>query len=412
MKRTLLQIDACKNTGSTGKISEDIGRVAISHGWNSWKGYSRMRRDSQPSQSHLIEIGSKLGFYSSFIETRLLDNHCMGWANVAGTKWLIRQIEEINPSIIHLHDIKGYFLNIKKLFEYLATKDIPVLWSMHSCWQFTGHCSHFELIGCERWKTGCHNCPSKGEYPSSWLLDRSRKNWKEKRDLFLGVKNLTMIPVSQWLSDLVGQSFLKDIPRVVIHNGIDLNDFNIKNNVEKTKKKYGLEDKFTIIGVAGVWSEGKGLSDFIKLRELLPRNCQIVMVGLTDDQMQSLPEGIIGIKRTESREEMAVLYSLSDLFFNPTYQDTFPTVNLEALACGTPVVTYRTGGSVEAVDENTGFVIDQGNYKMLPSIIDIVETKGKNYYQKVCRERAEKHYDKDKCFEQYIGLYERILSGK
>ena len=308
--KKLLQIDICKNTGSTGKISEDIGRVAISKGWESWKVYSRVRRDSQPSQNKLIETGTRMGLYMSVLETRLFDNHCLGYSNTASTKKLIRQIDEIKPDIIQLHDIKGYFLNIRVLFEYLRTKNIPVVWTLHSCWQFTGHCGHFDHIECERWKNGCYDCPLKKGYPESWLLDRSKKNWMEKRALFTSVENMTLVPVSDWLSGFVSNSFLKDIPRVVIHNGIDINDFRIKSDCENIKRKYGLQDLFTILGVASPWTKLKGYNDYIKLRELLPPDCQIVMVGLTDNQMQSLPEGIVGIKRTESREEMAFFFML------------------------------------------------------------------------------------------------------
>ena len=281
---------------------------------------------------------------------------------------------------------------------------------MHSCWQFTGHCGYFDYVGCERWKTGCNHCPNKRVYPSSIFIDRSNKNWNEKKRLFLSVKNLTLVPVSNWLSELVDASFLKDLPRKVIHNGIDIRAFDICSDHQIICNKYHLRDAFTILGVASPWSQRKGYDDFVRLRRVLPSEYQIVMVGLSEDQITSLPDGIIGLKRTESRDELAQLYSACDLFFNPTYEDNFPTTNIEALACGTPVVTYRTGGSVEAVDENTGFVIDQGNYEMLPSIINIVVSKGKSYYQKACRERAEQLYDKDKCFEQYIDLYERILN--
>lgn len=407
--KKLLQLDICRNTGSTGKISEDIGSVAIKHGWKSWKVYSRMYRDAQPSQSQLIETGTKRGFYLSVLETRLFDNHCLGFANKVSTKKLINQIEGIKPDIIHLHDIKGYFLNIRVLFEYLATLDTPIVWTLHSCWQFTGHCGHFDYIHCEKWKTGCYDCAIKGGYPQSWLLDRSKKNWREKKDLFLSVKNLTLVPVSDWLSDFVEESFLNVFPRKVIHNGIDIYDFDIKTDLEITKQKYGIKNKFTILGVAAPWTQRKGFYDFIKLRELLSDDYQIVMVGLNENQIAKLPQDIIGIKRTESRKEMAELYTLSDVLFNSTYEDNFPTINIEALACGTPVVTYKTGGSIEAIDDMTGFVVEQGDYLKLPGIIEKINTKGKSYYQKSCRERALRLFDKDKCFEQYIDLYNSLL---
>ena len=407
----LLQIDVCKNSGSTGKISEDIGRVAKGHNWESWKAYSRMHRDTQSSQSILIEVGTTIGFYISVVETRIFDNHCLGLSNIFSTKKLIKIIEEIKPDIIHLHDIKGYFLNIRTLFNYLSTIDIPVVWTMHSCWQITGHCGHFDHIKCERWKNGCYECPIKYGYPQSWLFDRSKRNWREKRDLFLSVKNMTMVPVSNWLAGFLDESILKGLPRLVIHNGIDTKEFTIQEDLSDIKSKYGLTEKFTILGVASPWTRLKGLDDFYKLRCLLSDELyQIILVGLSKKQIENLPEGIIGIQRTDSRSELASLYSFSDLFFNPTYEDNFPTVNIEALACGTPVATYRTGGSVEAVDQQTGFIIEQGDYAKMVDIISVVKQNGKKYYQQLCRDRATQLYDKDKCFLKYIELYNSLLS--
>ena len=419
MSYTLLQINVVANSGSTGKIAEDIGKLVIANDWQSYIAYGRIGRNST---SNLIYIGDKHGFNvkEHGIESRIFDNH--GLASRSATKRFIKQIEEINPNIIHLHNIHGYYINYKILFEYLQSKQIPVVWTLHDCWSFTGHCAHFDFIGCKKWKTQCYDCIEKKTYLASFLLDRSKKNYLQKKELFTSLDNVTIVAVSNWLDDLIKESFLSKYPTKVIHNGIDLQLFrNYENNHAKEKIIFGkkcnnLSEKFSdlttqkiILGVSNVWHNRKGFDDYIKLSKIVDKDTIIVLVGVNDKQIKVLPNNIIGIKRTENQKELAELYSVADMFFNPTYEDNFPTTNIEALACGTPVVTYKTGGSIEAVDENTGFVIEQGAYNEVPQILEKIKTKGKQYYKQICRQRAEQYYNKDFAFQQYLDLYEKIL---
>lgn len=281
------------------------------------------------------------------------------------------------------------------------------MWTLHDCWSFTGHCSYYSYVGCNRWQTLCNDCPQKRSYPISWLLDRSEQNYRDKIQAFTSVKKLTLVPVSNWLAGEIKQSFLKDYPIKVIHNGIDTDTFVPR---ELNKVDLGLEDRFLILGIASVWSSRKGLADFIELRKFLPDDYSIVLIGLDEKQIRSLPKGIVGIKRTNSVGELAAYYSLSDVYFNPTWEDNFPTVNLEALACGTPVITYRTGGSVEAVDENTGFIVEQGDIISVTKIVQLIKEKGKGYWTSICRERATSLYDKRKRYLEYIHLYEKLVN--
>jgi len=401
----LLQIAVECNTGSTGTIAEAIGNIAINNGWESYIAYGRFYK---PSNSQTYKIESKYEAYIHGLITRLFDSH--GKGSLLATKKLIKYIKTIKPDIIHLHHLHGYYINISTLFDYLSLSNIPVVWTFHDCWSFTGHCAHFDYVGCNKWQTECFNCPQKKEYPASYLLDRSKKNYKEKKVLFNSVQNMTIVTVSYWLGGLVKQSFLKKYPIKIIQNGIDINVFSPQNNVQIIRSKYKLSNKFVILGVAGTWSRRKGLEEFIKLSKHIDNNSIIILVGLNNKQIRSLPSNIIGIKRTENVKELAELYSTADVFVNPTFEDTFPTTNLEALSSGTPVVTYKTGGSVEAVSEDTGIIVEKGNVEKLLETIKTIQNRGKDFYTIKCRERAIKYFNKDDRFNEYLILYNDILN--
>jgi glycosyltransferase involved in cell wall biosynthesis len=396
MTKTLLQINTGINsTAATGRIAEEIGKQATASGWESYIAFGRRERKSA---SHKIKIGNRFGIFLHFLLTRLFDEH--GFGSKTSTLRFIKKIQEIKPDIIHLHNIHGYYINIKILFNFLAKSRIPVIWTLHDCWAITGHCSHFDAIGCDRWRTECNNCPQKRNYPRSLFTDHSTSNHRQKKELFTSVKNMTIIPVSSWLGDIIKQSFLNKYPVQVIQNGIDTDLFSPQSG-------------FIILGVANVWDDRKGLNDFISLnRQLDNAQYQIILVGLTGRQIRRLPKGIIGITRTESIAELAKLYSIADVFVNTTYEDTFPTVNLESLACGTPVITYKTGGSIESVSEDTGMVVEKGNISALCTAIQEIAQKRKSVYSENCRKRAVSLYNKENRFSDYINLYNNILCNE
>lgn len=403
----LLQINVTANSGSTGRIAEDIGLLATSNGWESLIAYGRT---NNKSKNKVIRIGSDFDIKVHGLLTRVFDNHSFGFSSKWATKKLIKEIDNIKPDIIHLHNIHGYYINSKVLFEYLSKLNIPIVWTFHDCWSFTGHCGYFDLIGCEKWKTGCYSCPLKTSYPASFVFDRSKKNYIEKKKLFNSIKNLTIVPVSNWLGDLVKESFLSTNNIKVIHNGIDINTFKPSTNNKEIRGKFGLKDEFIVLGVADTWSERKGLKDFIKLSRLINENTKIILVGLSQKQIDNLPNNIIGIRRTENVKQLADLYSMADLFLNLTYEDNFPTTNLEALACGTPILTYKTGGSIEAVSEDTGFIVEKGDLDSVIKVINEVRSKGKEFYSDKCRERAVSCFNKDDRFMDYINLYNEFLN--
>lgn len=389
----LFQVNITANWGSTGKIAEAIGNAAIANGWESFIAYGRVANNST---SHLIKVGGKIDTYIHYLYDRILDME--GRGSVRPTKKLIEQIKAINPDIVQLHNIHDHYLNYPILFEYLNQTNIKVVWTFHDCWAFTGHCYHFAHVGCMKWRACCEKCVQR-----HMLADRSCENYLIKKQLFSSCNNLTIITCSSWINNFVKQSLFKDKPTHIIHNGINLHEFRVLpyNNTQR--------EKFKIISVSNVWNQSKGLLDLFKLRDMLSSDYEIIIVGLSPDQQYNLPKGIRGVLRTQSSRELVELYNEADVFINLTYADTFPTVNLEALACGTPVITYRTGGSPEAVDCHTGFVVEPGDIYGVRLAIENIEKNGKLFYTKNCRYRAEELFDMDKNYQKYIELYNSLL---
>lgn len=398
----LLQINVVANWGSTGRIAEEIGQCAISENWESYVAYGR---NANASSSNLLKIGSRKDILYHVLYSRLFDLH--GLASRKATINLIKLIKQIKPNIIHLHNIHGYYLNYPILFDYLSRSSIPVVWTLHDCWAFTGHCSHYDFIKCRKWETKCENCALSKSYPASWRADRSTENYLLKKKLFANLSNLTIVPVSNWLACEVQKSFLGKVPLQMIHNGVDVDVFRVCCSV---KERFMNENKMMILGVASVWSPRKGLGDFIKLATVLPKDCVIVLLGLSSDQMKNLPENVIGITRVNDTHQLAELYSSADVFVNPTWEDNFPTTNIEALACGTPIITYRTGGSVEAVTVETGIIVEQGDIDGLLAAIERIKSKGRDYYASACRNHAVLFYSKKERYTEYLRLYKNILN--
>lgn len=399
----ILQITANIGTGSVGRIAEDLYFGIKNNGWDCKVAYGRDKH-TRISKEDIIKIGNKFDVYLHAIYTRIFDRTALDFASSTATKKLIKQIENYNPDIIHLHGNYGYYINVKILFNYLKNKNIKVISTFHCCWDFTGHCSHFTYVKCEKWKTGCFCCPEKKSFPASFIFDNSKKNYFDKKELFTSVKQKIIVTPSQWLKELVVQSFLSKYPVYVINNGIDINAF---TGTYLDLQKYGIvKDKPLILGVASVWSSRKGLNDFIELANLTNNDIQIAVVGINQKLAKKLPHNLIAIERTESKNELAALYSQATVFFNPTYEDNYPTVNIEAIACGTPVVTYQTGGSPESVLKyNGGYVIEHKDYKKLLQIVR--QNFGKSL---TVTEEQRRDMSSERMVEDYIKLYTEVTT--
>ena len=401
----LIQINVVANSGSTGKIAEQIGLLAMADGWDCYMAYGRWNYNSSLK---LYKIGSKKDVYLHGLKSILFDKHALG--SKKATKALIEEIQQVRPDIIHLHNIHGYYLNLPLLCDFLAEYGKPIVMTLHDCWTVTGHCVHFQDINCDKWKTGCNHCPNLKGYPQSLFIDNSKNNWNIKRQSFQKILPLlTIVQECNWLSDIVSQSYLKEAARKVIVNGIDLDVFKPTDNVSDIRTNYQVNNKFVILAVSNGWNSTKGLEDILWLRDKLSDEYVIVMVGVSPKQKKNLPQGIIGICKTENVKQLAELYSMADMFLNPTYQDTLPTVSIEALACGTPVISYDTGGSADIVDENVGILIERGNRDALLSSIKDIKNRGKLSYQKSCREKALNIFNNQKCFSDYLKLYNELL---
>ena len=342
----VLQVNSVVNTGSTGRIVESIGRILLKNGHSSHIAFGR---DSKPSESNLIRIGNEIDIYFHGVKSLFSDRH--GFGSKSATKKFIKEIDLIKPDIIGLHNIHGYYLNIELFFKYVKEKNIPIIWTFHDCWPLTGHCA---FMNCNK----CKNCQDM--YPRSIFINQSIRNFEDKERIFSGVNNLKIITPSIWLKKIVENSFFS-CEVLCISNGIDLNQFKFNPNHSKLNDKLNLKGRKIILGVANTWDKRKGLVDFIKLSRIIDKKFKIILIGLNKKQIKLLPNEVIGVGRTESISELAEYYSIADVFINPTYADNFPTTNLEALACGTPVITYNTGGSPEAIDEKTGIVVKQGD---------------------------------------------------
>ena len=409
MKR-LLQINPVLRVNtSTGRIMQEIGELAMQNGWESYIAYSEGRDGIKPCRSQLIPVGNRWSVAWHGLETRFFDRH--GLASDSATRRFVKQVKELHPDVIRIHNIHGYFLNYKILFDFLAKSGIPVVWTIHDCWLYTGHCYYYSFVQCNKWQTGCNHCPQKRDFPASWLFDRSRQNYADKQKAFtsLSAEQLTIVPVSEWIRGEMRKSFLKGYRFQVIHNGINTDVFTVCDSI-RVRARYGLGNKHILLGIASIWSREKGWFDFMELAKLLRDDEVIVLVGVKPEAKKQLPANIVGIARTENVGQLAELYSAADAFINPTWQDNYPTVNLEAIACGTPVITYRTGGSIEAVTEKTGLVVDQGDVEGLLNAFRMVVRRGKEYYEKQCREYALAHFRKEDRYQEYLDLYQRLTN--
>ena len=407
MTHKLLQINpVVRLNTSTGRIMKEIGEIAIAAGWESYIAYSGARDGVPQHSSRLIPVGNKLDLALHAVATRLFDAH--GLASRRATKQLIRRIREIDPDIIHIHNVHGYWLNYPLLCQYLQESGKPVIWTVHDCWLYTGHCYYYSAVGCDKWSTGCGHCPQKRAFPASWVFDRSARNWRDKQRAFGTLERLTIAPVSEWIRNEMSRSFLKDKQFQVIHNGIDLDVFK-PEAAEGQERPAGT----MILGVASLWigHEEKGVRDFIRLAGLLREDEHLVLVGrMSEAQRAAFPANVQLIERTENVGKLAALYAGATAFVNPTWQDNYPTVNLEAIACGTPVVTYRTGGSVESVTEGTGFVVEQGDVAGMLARVRELAAGDRAATAARCREYALAHFRKEDCYKNYIRLYENLAA--
>lgn len=339
-----LFINSVYGVRSTGKIVADQCHKFQREGHTCIAAYGR--EAARDPDVRIIKIGTKVDHLIHAVMTRVFDQQ--GFCSKRATKEFIRKAENYHPDVIWLHNLHGYYINIELLFQWLKEHpEIKVYWTLHDCWAFTGHCAYFTMVGCNRWKFGCGKCPQAGVYPKTYGGDYSKRNYRRKKHAFMNAPNLTLVTPSKWLADLTRESFLKEYPVSVIHNTVDKRIFCPRKS--SFRKSMHLDDKYIVLGVAVGWEKTKGLPDMLRLRKILPDKYVIILVGATKAQIRKFPSGVLGIQHTKNQIELAKIYTAADVFVNPTHQDNYPTVNLEAKSCGTEVVTYDVGGSPESV---------------------------------------------------------------
>lgn len=400
----ILMINVVCGIKSTGRICTDLATALEKKGHEVRIAYGR---ESVPKEfeKYAVHIGNNLDVKLHGVRARLLDKAGFGSRKV--TNRFIDWVKEYNPDVIHLHNLHGYYINVEVLFNYLKNCGKKIIWTLHDCWAFTGHCAYFDYIGCEKWKTGCRECPQKKEYPESLWLDGSEKNYIIKQKLFTEIRNLTLVTPSKWLAELVKQSYLKQYPVEVIHNGIDTSVF--RPTKSDLRKQYNLENKKVVLGVAANWDRRKGLNYLERLSWLLEPSYRIVVIGVTLKQKNALPENMIGIIHTNNVQELVKWYSTADIVINPTLEDNYPTVNLEALSCGTPVITFKTGGSPESVIgiETCELVTQEKSAESIKKLID----PAIKAFITINRESYVKGLSKESAVLQYIKVIENIGGG-
>lgn len=393
----IVQINATCGIGSTGKICVGISRLMCADNIENYILFSS-RTSGYPLG---IACAADCDLKLEALKSRILGNY--GFNSQKATQKMIRELERIDPDIVHLHNIHGHDCNLEILFSYFRRKKTKLIWTFHDCWAFTAYCPHFTMMKCGKWRTQCSGCVQHREF--SWFFDRSGSLFRKKKELFTGL-DLTIVTPSKWLAGLVKESFLKAYPVKVIHNGIDLGVFEPVQS--DFRARHGLEGKKLLLGIAFDWGVRKGLDVLLELARRLPEDYRIILVGTDEKIDKQLPSKILSIHRTQNQRELAEIYTAVDLFVNPTREENYPTVNMEALACGTPVLTFRTGGSPEIIDETCGAVVECDD-------VDAME-------QQILRICAERPFNKDAClnkamsfdqkgrFKEYLELYERVNS--
>jgi len=402
---TLVQIDSCLGVGSTGHITESIADLATKDGWDCYIAHGA--RYVGKSKYKSIQITNKFEEYLHYALGLITDGH--GLFSTIATKKFVKKMKDMKPDVFQLHCIHGYYLNFKVLFKYFKESRIPVVWTQHDCWAFTGHCSNFSSANCLKWQTKCCDCPLYKSYPKS-IVDKSARNFRIKKRLFASLDNITIVSVSYWLDSMIAKSFLNIYNHIVIYNGIDTSVF--KPTLSSIREKYGIKDSKYILGAATTWSDTKGLSDYIQLLPILPVGYKIVLVGISKELAETLPDEIICIPRTVDKLELCQLYSEATLVTSLSYQEAMGLIPVEGMACGTPSIVYDNTAQSEIASGGTGFVVKTGDVSAVKDAILSYESllqEEKSEMRRKCLIIANESFDKDKQFSNYIVVYNNLI---
>ena len=402
-KKRLLIINVALNWGSTGKIVEGVGKLALSNGWEVYVAHGARYQNASELKS--IQVSSKFEEMLHYVESTLFD--AQGLGSRCATKRFLKKLDDIRPDLVHIHNIHGCFINYPLLFEHFREHHIPVVWTLHDCWSMTGHCVYFERSECNKWKTECCECSQKKDFPTSLFIDRSRCNYKLKKNLFTSMEDMQITTVSSWLKGVVEESYLGKFPITVVPNGIKTASF--KPTECNIRKRYNLVSKKILLGVATGFEERKGIKDYVQLASKLPSDYKLVLVGVSKYDKQLLPKSVISIDRANGTGELAGFYSSADALLSLSYEETFGLTIIEAMACGTPAVVYDNTAQPELITPETGKVVPTGDVDAVLSAIEEVCSKPKKTYSEACRKHS-LEYDEKVSYQKYLDIYSAILN--
>lgn len=402
----VMQINAVYGFGSTGIIVKDIATSLLEAGNCTRVAYQVS--NSISDNVELYQVGNKIDWKIHALLTRVLGKQA--YASIVATKKLLAYLDKEKPDIVHLHNLHANYVNLNMLLKYLAKKSIAVVITLHDCWFFTGKCFHFVGCGCEKWRTGCGTCPQNKEDVKSFFFDRTHSVFGDKKKYFQAIPNLTVVGCSDWIKGLAEQSPIfqgKYITR--IYNGVDTSIFYPRQQTT-FRNENQLDGKFVILGMANKWMKSKNIELVKKLFDNLKEDDQVVIVGCSEQQKIELEkyQCVTAVGFIKDRDILADIYSASDVFVNMTYEDTLPTVNMEAICCGTPVITFNSCGSPELVNEGvTGYVISQGSE---PELLNaLYKVKNRLIDRKQCGNEGKHRFDKNLQYKEYLALYSYVL---
>lgn len=397
------QINSVCGQGSTGRITVELSEMLSNNGINNHIYYGVGTSEFKSS----TKFSSDLYVKYNILKTRLFGKH--SFYSKTGTKRLIKFLKNYQPDVIHLHQPHGHYINIKLLINFINEHEIPLVLTLHDCWIFTGHCVHFTVANCEKWKTGCGGCPQLKQYPKSLIFDRTAESFRDKNILLNSIKNVSFVAISDWIYSISKQSMIKNQKVFKIYNGIDTKIF-LPKNVNYLRSMYDFQSKFVVLGMANKWITNNNTSNLSRFMEKMDDDVVFVLIGVTPDQKASLPRNVFGVERISDINKLADFYSLADVFVNLSYEDSFGLVSAEALSCGTPVVAYNSTACGEIVgNDNCGKIVSLGNFDDVISAVKHIKMNGKSYYTQNCRERVLAMYDKDNTYREYLNLYNSLL---
>lgn len=408
-KYTILRFVSGLNEGSIGRTAEQLSQLVQARGWRSFIAYSRLNLGST---SEVYRVDNRFSTYFHAFLTRMFD--MCGYGSYFTTKRLVHVIKKVKPDLIHMHIIHNYDINLKVLFDFLSKSGIPIVWTQHDCWSYTGHCAFYANVQCEKWKTECHHCPKYKSFPNSWFYDGSRRNYNFKKKVFTSVPQdqMCIIAVSDYVKNDLKLSFLNKYRIERIYNAIDTTQFvPLQHLSRKVREQYMLGKGILLMAFATSWTERKGISDYYKLREVLDDKYTIVFVGVKDELKKKLPKGIIGIGNTSSVMELVKLYSTADIVMNLSSEESFGKTTPEGMSCGTPSIVYNCTASPELVDEKTGVVCEKGDIEGVVNAIQKILSWDKEETIKNCRNRVLSLFAMQKNWNDYLDLYEEMIKN-